>query len=242
VRLLRRVHPAVETQEDSHREKKFQQFPHLEYSHPIPSDVNEPPEFEDCVDFLVMDTAGDDWQYYFWCPVIFKWLDPNSSTASREHFRGLLTEADADQVLAIGCPIKNLGNGFVSTEADSAKNRKGAILPLKADTADRLNVFANDRMPLEPVFRMPYLCSVVRMSHKDLLAVGIDPTDNGRGKLDFHSLRHTTGSLFAASGVHPKTTQNLLRHSTIDLTMNIYTHSVKGGKRLQFKPCRTSRN
>jgi integrase len=44
------------------------------------------------------------------------------------------------------------------------------------------------------------------------------------GKLDFHSLRHTFGSLLASSGVHPKITQKLMRHSDINLTMNIYTH------------------
>jgi integrase len=44
------------------------------------------------------------------------------------------------------------------------------------------------------------------------------------GKLDFHAMRHTFGSLLAASGFHPKTAQKLMRHSDINLTMNIYTH------------------
>jgi len=46
--------------------------------------------------------------------------------------------------------------------------------------------------------------------------------------LDFHSLRHTTGSLLAAAGVHPKVAQTVMRHSTIDLTMSRYTHVFKG--------------
>ena len=44
---------------------------------------------------------------------------------------------------------------------------------------------------------------------------------------NFHSLRHTFGSLLAASGAHPKTVQTLMRHSTITLTMNLYTHSFR---------------
>jgi len=40
---------------------------------------------------------------------------------------------------------------------------------------------------------------------------------------DFHSLRHTTGTLPAAAGV-PRVAQSLMRHSTVALTMNLYTH------------------
>ena len=46
--------------------------------------------------------------------------------------------------------------------------------------------------------------------------------------LDFHSLRHTCGSWLAARGVHPKVIQRIMRHSTITLTMDRYTHLFKG--------------
>jgi len=45
---------------------------------------------------------------------------------------------------------------------------------------------------------------------------------------DFHALRHTAGSLLAASGVHPKVAQSIMRHSTIDLTMSRYSHVFAG--------------
>ncbi len=41
---------------------------------------------------------------------------------------------------------------------------------------------------------------------------------------DFHALRHQFISALAAAGVHPKTAQLLARHSTINLTMNRYSH------------------
>ena len=44
---------------------------------------------------------------------------------------------------------------------------------------------------------------------------------------DFHSLRHTTGTLLAMSGVHPKVIQSIMRHSDINLTMSRYTHIFK---------------
>jgi site-specific recombinase XerD len=42
--------------------------------------------------------------------------------------------------------------------------------------------------------------------------------------VDFHALRHTFISNLARAGVHPRNAQALARHSTIDLTMNVYTH------------------
>jgi hypothetical protein len=48
---------------------------------------------------------------------------------------------------------------------------------------------------------------------------------------DFHSLRHTTGTLLASAGVHPKVAQSIMRHSTIDLTMSRYMHTLIGQER-----------
>ncbi|MFC1762937.1 tyrosine-type recombinase/integrase [Planctomycetota bacterium] len=48
------------------------------------------------------------------------------------------------------------------------------------------------------------------------------------GVADFHSLRHTAGSLLAATGAHPKVAQSIMRHSDINLTMSLYTHTLRG--------------
>ena len=45
---------------------------------------------------------------------------------------------------------------------------------------------------------------------------------------DFHALRHQTGTLLAASGVHPKIAQSIMRHGDINLTMSRYTHTLTG--------------
>ncbi len=42
--------------------------------------------------------------------------------------------------------------------------------------------------------------------------------------LTFHGLRHGFGSLLAAQGVHPRVAMELMGHSQIGLTMEIYTH------------------
>jgi len=61
----------------------------------------------------------------------------------------------------------------------------------------------------------------------DLADSGIPYVENGL-YFDFHSLRHQTGTLLAASGVHPKVAQKIMRHSDINLTMSRYTHTLTG--------------
>jgi len=68
------------------------------------------------------------------------------------------------------------------------------------------------------------------MIRADLEDTGMDWQDNGDGVIDFHSLRHTTASLPAASGVNPKTVQAIMRHSDINLTMSRYSHVFRGAE------------
>ena len=65
------------------------------------------------------------------------------------------------------------------------------------------------------------------MLRADLAAARIE-IDPDRGQVCFHSLRHSFGTMLAASGVHPKTAQTLMRHSDINLTMSRYTHTLRG--------------
>jgi hypothetical protein len=53
--------------------------------------------------------------------------------------------------------------------------------------------------------------------------VRIDKRDERGRTVDVHVLRHTFGTLLSAAGVAPRTAQAAMRHSTIDLTMNVYT-------------------
>ncbi|MFC1763846.1 tyrosine-type recombinase/integrase [Planctomycetota bacterium] len=108
------------------------------------------------------------------------------------------------------------------------KNDDEAVLPLRQDTCEILKDFISRKHPEAPLFNLPSKYRMADMLRADLKAVGIDPADNGQGELDFHALRHSFGSLLAAAGVHPKTAQELMRHSDINLTMLRYTHTLRG--------------
>jgi len=45
-------------------------------------------------------------------------------------------------------------------------------------------------------------------------------------RLRFHDLRHGCASLLLAQGVHPRVVMEQLGHSTITLTMNVYSHVI----------------
>lgn len=44
--------------------------------------------------------------------------------------------------------------------------------------------------------------------------------------LRFHDLRHTVASLLLADGAHPKIAQELLGHSSVRITLDIYSHAI----------------
>ncbi len=62
------------------------------------------------------------------------------------------------------------------------------------------------------------------MIRRDLKAAEIPYEDESGRQFDFHALRHQYISSLAAAGVHPKAAMMLARHSTIELTMQSYTH------------------
>ncbi len=46
----------------------------------------------------------------------------------------------------------------------------------------------------------------------------------GLPPIRFHDLRHTTATLMLAQGVHPKVVSEMLGHTTIGITLDIYSH------------------
>ena len=65
--------------------------------------------------------------------------------------------------------------------------------------------------------------SLGKILDRDLLAAGIDKADERGRTIDVHALRHSFGTLLSKGGVTPRTAQAAMRHSNIDLTMNVYT-------------------
>jgi integrase len=123
------------------------------------------------------------------------------------------------------------GYGMKETEPKTKSSRRRIVLPGLALEAlrehhlhqDQIRTKAGEKWREQGIvfcnryggFLMPE--RVVRSFHK-LLA------DAGLPDMRFHDLRHSAATILLVAGVHPKVVQERLGHSTIAMTMDIYSH------------------
>ncbi len=112
----------------------------------------------------------------------------------------------------------------VTVQARHSKSRRQDRLPLRPDVAATLGRYCAGRPATDRVFPMHAWPRGAAMLRVDLAAAGIPYRDQAGHVADFHSLRHTFITMLARGNVHPKLAQTLARHSTISLTLDVYTH------------------
>lgn len=110
----------------------------------------------------------------------------------------------------------------VTVQAGYSKRRQLDVQPIRADLADLLRPWLATKLAGVRAFHMPD--KTAAMLRSDLEAAGIPFKDESGRVADFHAMRHTAGTLLTQAGVHPKLVQAFMRHSTITLTMDRYTH------------------
>jgi integrase/recombinase XerC len=109
----------------------------------------------------------------------------------------------------------------VTVRPKNEKARRGATLPLQKELSIKIKDFTKYKTPAARALSLPSKTS--EMLQADLAQAGIEyKTDQGYA--DFHSLRHTFGTILAKSGAAPQIAQKLMRHSDPRLTQNYYTH------------------
>ncbi len=139
----------------------------------------------------------------------------------------------------------NLDSNFphVTLNAADEKNRQGNSIPLRRDVADELrewvaslsgcgagsadvlalrhNAVAVELPASTRLLKIPKaLCKIL---DRDLKVAGIAKRDDRGRTIDVHALRHTFGTMLSKAGVAPRVAQAAMRHSSLDLTMNVYT-------------------
>ena len=124
--------------------------------------------------------------------------------------------------------------------AKDEKAGRGATIPLRDDLVGELKEFltaeltvlqarareAGDAVPMRmpartPLFHLPR--DFIKIFDRDLAAASIPKKDDRDRTVDLHALRHTFGTHLSAAGVRPRTAMAAMRHSSLDLTMNVYT-------------------
>ncbi|MBM4068057.1 MAG: hypothetical protein FJ271_03815 [Planctomycetes bacterium] len=103
----------------------------------------------------------------------------------------------------------------------ATKNRKACVLPLPMHLAEQLAKHCEGKSQSDALI---YCSSDIHLRfYEDCQRAGIAKHDAQGRIADFHSLRKCTGTLLALAGVHPRIAQHILRHSTMELTMSVYT-------------------
>ncbi|MBN1341745.1 MAG: site-specific integrase [Phycisphaerae bacterium] len=127
--------------------------------------------------------------------------------------------------------------------AKHEKSGRGAQIPLRRDLVTELQAFLAKRllreqkktrckgkaMPMRlpagaPLFNVPR--DLLKIFDRDLATAGIAKKDERGRTVDLHALRHTFGTHLSKAGVAPRVAMAAMRHSSLDLTMNIYTDPV----------------
>ena len=112
--------------------------------------------------------------------------------------------------------------GGLRLDAAWTKNRKPGFQPLPSALVEELSKSAEGKARDRRLLYVP--AHPAELLDKDLKAAGI-PKVTDQGKLDFHALRVAFTTLVVETGTDVKSAQALARHSTPDLTLNVYARA-----------------
>ncbi|MEE9128453.1 MAG: tyrosine-type recombinase/integrase [Phycisphaerales bacterium] len=117
----------------------------------------------------------------------------------------------------------------VVVAAAYSKRRRRDTLSLTDDLAAQLRTHLAKKLPSAAAFTIPG--RTADMLKADLGRAGVPYRDPDSNEVfDFHSLRYQCASNLARGGAHPAVMQARMRHSSITLTMNVYTRLGQDGQ------------
>jgi integrase len=145
------------------------------------------------------------------------------------------SDIDMDRgVLFVRRTVKRVGKyGIVETEPKTAKSKRQITLPDFVVTAlkqhgekqQALKIKMGERWKDKGLVVCNHFGGFIETAFlttrfKKLLKIA------GLPNVRFHDLRHSAATLLFAMGVHPKIVQELLGHSSVVITMDVYSHAL----------------
>ncbi|HEY6284837.1 MAG TPA: site-specific integrase [Ktedonobacteraceae bacterium] len=154
-----------------------------------------------------------------------KWQDINLDTGTLQ-VRRLLSRV----------PSKMPGKGYVEAEPKTQKSRRSVVIAPFA-----LEALKHHReRQLEAKIKVGRLWQDHDYVFCTSIGTHLNPTRDmldqlkallkkaGLPDIRFHDLRHSAATLLLSVGVHPKVVQEILGHSQISITMDVYSHVLPG--------------
>lgn len=154
-----------------------------------------------------------------------KWQDINFTTGTLQ-IRRILSRI----------PSKLPGKGYVESEPKTQKSRRNIVVAsfaleaLKRHYQQQLEVKrkAGDAWQDHDYVFCTSIGTHLNPSKDVLDQLKALLKKAGLPEIRFHDLRHSAATLLLSEGVHPKVVQELLGHSNISMTMDVYSHVLPG--------------
>lgn len=134
----------------------------------------------------------------------------------------------AGNTLSVRRALKTVKGESYTEEPKTARSRRQVALPAIAIEAlhdHRRRMMTEGRAGDARIFSLadgnPLTCDFVR--RQSMLPI---LKSAGLPVIRFHDLRHTSASLLFAAGEHPKVVQERLGHSSIQITLDTYSHAI----------------
>jgi integrase len=121
-------------------------------------------------------------------------------------------------------PLDDESFAILSKLRDEAPHRQPVAGSTPAQTAKQATAFSRTHVFVGTA-NTPLRNNLLRAFYAVCRRVGIDGAEPG-GSVDLHSLRVTFATLAIENGASPRAVQAILGHSTLDLTMKIYTKAT----------------
>lgn len=147
-----------------------------------------------------------------------------------------LTGLRRGELLTLMWSDLQLGKTYAVVNLDGSRTKNGEDIsqPLPLYAAKRFRLWKKERCCNNEDKVFPNFTCHCRPSEwikDDLKAAKLPTKDHMGNDIDFHSLRNSYISFLADSNTPPKLIQKLARHSSLDLTMNVYARPTLSSER-----------
>ncbi len=122
--------------------------------------------------------------------------------------------------------VINTAEPHILCDGVVTKNKRDAQQFISDELAAKLADFVSHKTPSATIFNVIDPTAMADILRRDC----VDATVKNTEVLDFHCLRHTTGSWLASAGVPLHEVQRIMRHSSITLTVDRYGHLAKNAE------------
>lgn len=166
----------------------------------------------------------------------------------------MVTGIRHDELVAMRFTDVDFERKTVTVQSYTAKNHKAREIPLDDETLATIAQLQAEAPNRQPKYRgpariqrriaatfsrehvfvtgagTPYRHNLLAKFYKCCQKAGIEDAEP-HGSVDLHSLRVSFATLAINNGASPKAVQAILGHSTLAMTMNIYSRATEGAKR-----------